>query len=196
MQTERKTEILDAFVRLVCRFGLDKTTMQDVAREASISVGSIYNDFKNKEELIDAFVNRIHLQFVENSKKLLVTGIPAEQMLHDFIINFFLLVGETLHQNRGFLQLLKGEESFRYFRKNYAKQDRLTSEICSLIADVMKRGVQEGVFEIDDPLRTAQLFLKTFNDYFKFMMFSEDPNEALIGIEEMYAFVIKAIRKH
>ncbi|TCL71594.1 TetR family transcriptional regulator [Hydrogenispora ethanolica] len=195
MQMERKTEILDAFMRLVCRFGLDKTTMQDVAKEAGISVGSIYNDFKNKEELIDAFVCRIQEQLMNRSKRLLEQDHPAEQLLHGFIVEFFLLVAETVRDNRGFLQLLKGEETFKYFRKNFKKHDLMTREVHELIAQVLERGVREGVFEVDDYLKTARLFFSAFSEYAKLMVFSEDPTETLADVEEMYAFVSKAIRR-
>ncbi len=195
MQAERKTEILDAFMRLVGRFGLDKTTMQDVAKAAGISVGSIYNDFKNKDELIGEYTFWIQHQLMTKSKRLLERDLPAEQLLHDLIVGIFQLFAEEIRENRGFLQLIKGEESFRYFRKNFVKHDMMTREFHELIAEAMKRGVEEGVFEIDNCLQTASLFFRAFGDYLKLMVFSENPLETVAGVEEMYAFVIKAIRK-
>ncbi len=53
---ERPTRILDAAGRLTIRFGFDKTTMDDVAKEAGVSKGAIYLVWQGKEELIDALI--------------------------------------------------------------------------------------------------------------------------------------------
>lgn len=53
---ERPTRILEATGRLTIRFGFDKTTMDDVAKEAGVSKGAIYLIWKGKEELIDALI--------------------------------------------------------------------------------------------------------------------------------------------
>jgi TetR/AcrR family acrAB operon transcriptional repressor len=53
---ERPTRILEAAGRLTIRFGFDKTTMDDVAKEAGVSKGAIYLVWQGKEELIDALI--------------------------------------------------------------------------------------------------------------------------------------------
>ena len=55
----RQQEILKAFIDLIDRNGINRTTMQDIAREMGCSVGTIYNEFANKEALIDAYASYI-----------------------------------------------------------------------------------------------------------------------------------------
>lgn len=55
---ERAERILDAAAALMARYGYDKTTVDDIAREAGISKGAIYLHYKGKEALFDALLLR------------------------------------------------------------------------------------------------------------------------------------------
>ncbi len=55
----RPDEILDAALRVFARCGLHKTNLEEVAKEAGISKGTIYLYFKNKEELFVAAAHRV-----------------------------------------------------------------------------------------------------------------------------------------
>ena len=48
---EKRERIMEAAKALILHYGYKKTTMQDIAEKADISVGSIYNFFENKEEI-------------------------------------------------------------------------------------------------------------------------------------------------
>ena len=56
---QRPDEILDAALRVFAQRGLHKTKLEEVAKEAGISKGTIYLYFKNKEELFVAAAQRI-----------------------------------------------------------------------------------------------------------------------------------------
>jgi len=53
---ERPTRILEAAGRLTTRYGFDKTTVDEIAREAGVSKGAIYLVWPGKEELFDALI--------------------------------------------------------------------------------------------------------------------------------------------
>jgi AcrR family transcriptional regulator len=55
---ERSSLILEGASRLLLRYGYDKTTVDDIAREAHVSKGAIYLHWKSKDELIDALILR------------------------------------------------------------------------------------------------------------------------------------------
>lgn len=57
-QIERAESILDAAETLIVRYGYDKTTVSDIAREAGISKGAIYLSFESKEALFEALLRR------------------------------------------------------------------------------------------------------------------------------------------
>ncbi len=49
---ERQNQILTAAARVFARKGFERATISEIAREAGVSEGSIYNYFKNKADLL------------------------------------------------------------------------------------------------------------------------------------------------
>lgn len=56
--SQRETRILDSAANLIAHYGYDKTTVEDIAREAGVSKGAIYLHFKSKEQLFEALLMR------------------------------------------------------------------------------------------------------------------------------------------
>lgn len=54
MSTDRREVILNAFIEIGRRKGLDNTTMKDIAKEVGISVGTIYLEHQ-RDGSVDAF---------------------------------------------------------------------------------------------------------------------------------------------
>lgn len=54
----RKLEIVDAAIACFLRQGYHQTGMRDIAREAGVSIGNLYNHFKGKEALL-AFIGAL-----------------------------------------------------------------------------------------------------------------------------------------
>jgi TetR/AcrR family acrAB operon transcriptional repressor len=55
---DRPTRILDAASRLMVHYGFDKTTMEDIAREAGVSKGALYLVWPSKDALVDGLIAR------------------------------------------------------------------------------------------------------------------------------------------
>ena len=55
---ETSSRILDAAFELFCRFGIQRTTMEDVARRAGVSRITVYRRFANRGMLLDQLVRR------------------------------------------------------------------------------------------------------------------------------------------
>lgn len=52
----RRNQILQAASRLIAHYGFDKTTMEDIAREAGVSKGALYLEWPGKHELFEALL--------------------------------------------------------------------------------------------------------------------------------------------
>lgn len=68
---EREERILDAAKTLILRYGYDKTTVSDIAREAAVSKGAIYLHFDSKESLFNALVMRQTTRYTDAAMHLL-----------------------------------------------------------------------------------------------------------------------------
>ena len=63
----RRLEIIEAAERCVMKTGLHRLTLRDIALEQGGSLGNIYNYFANKEEIVEAIVERETDRFIEIS---------------------------------------------------------------------------------------------------------------------------------
>lgn len=63
--SEKANNILDASEELFIKYGYDKTTMDDIAKSASISKGAIYLQFESKTELFEKLLFRESARYYE-----------------------------------------------------------------------------------------------------------------------------------
>jgi AcrR family transcriptional regulator len=68
---ERAQRILDAAAALLLRWGYNKTTIDDIARQANVAKGTIYLHWKTREELFAALITREKLEIGEEIKQRL-----------------------------------------------------------------------------------------------------------------------------
>lgn len=196
MAEDRKTEILQAFVKLVSRFGLDKTTMQDIAKEAGVSVGVIYKDYANKEELIDAYADLIAKSLIFEYQKLVGKTSSPELQLHDLIIGAFTVLHGTIINDLGIHQILADENSLKYVRKNFSRKNEIEKFFVDMIAEILRDGVKQGVFKVEDIRQTAVLIGEAFDGYFiKGILGAGNIDNYLPKIEMMFQFLLKNIKK-
>lgn len=62
---EREQRILDATTTLIMRYGYEKTSVSDIAKEAGISKGAVYLHFNSKDELISRLVLMKMFEFID-----------------------------------------------------------------------------------------------------------------------------------
>ena len=63
--TERNIKILKASERVFARYGVGKSTMNDIAREAGVARQTLYNAYPGKDEILRATVQRVIEQTYE-----------------------------------------------------------------------------------------------------------------------------------
>jgi AcrR family transcriptional regulator len=66
---ERAQRILDAAAALILRWGFQKTTLDDVSRQAGVAKGTMYLHWKTREELFRALISRERLELAEDLKQ-------------------------------------------------------------------------------------------------------------------------------
>jgi len=79
---ERQEEISIAALQVFARRGLHQTTLDDVAKEAGVSKGTIYLYFKNKEDLFIAAAQQVVPTLDEFVSKRPGASIPEEDLAY------------------------------------------------------------------------------------------------------------------
>jgi AcrR family transcriptional regulator len=76
---ERADRILDAAARLLLRYGHDRTTITDIAREAGIAKGSVYAHWRSRDRLFLALLRREQAGLLAQIRdRLRAAGRPAD----------------------------------------------------------------------------------------------------------------------
>lgn len=66
---ERAMRILDAAATLILRWGFQKTTLDDVSREAGVAKGTMYLHWKTREDLLTALLTREKLELTQDLRQ-------------------------------------------------------------------------------------------------------------------------------
>src|SRR5262249_611884 len=78
----RRAQILEAADRLLRHYGLQKTTVADVAREVGIGVGSVYLEFPSKEAIVEALSRSRYRAVLDAMRSAtMVEGRPYRERL-------------------------------------------------------------------------------------------------------------------
>jgi AcrR family transcriptional regulator len=70
LKEARAAQILDAAARVFARKGYQRATTKEIAAEAGVAEGTIYNYFKSKRHLLIAMASRLAMESLEQIKAL------------------------------------------------------------------------------------------------------------------------------
>ncbi len=160
----RRQQIIVAAKRVFSEKGFTRTTMEDIAKEAELSPGTLYLYFKNKDELYASLSLRIlqyliiRLEHVNGNAELDANGkidalVDAMFDVYEFdplvIINMFHLQSSETLKNLS-PQLL-------------AEIEHLSRKSINLIAKIFEMGIHEGAFLDRHPVALADIFWALFS---------------------------------
>jgi len=159
----RRQEILEAATRLFARQGYHGTAMSEIAKEAEFSTGSLYNFFKNKEELYFSLLQEKIEVLEQEAYGVLEEDKSVEEKLRNYVdkmLTFFEAERDFfriyVEQRTQFEMSAKGEFAERMFEKmqKYLGKMMLT----------MEQGVREGLFKPVNPAELAMVFVGLINN--------------------------------
>ncbi len=194
---ERSEAILDAFSALAARYGLSRTTLKDVAREAGVSVGTIYNDYADKGALIFAFWQRVVGKCIRQMEVFTAQELPPEELLRQLILGHIRWHNEQLQSNRGVYELMM-ESSISYIgKKVFGQRQIIQRELTGRVEKILRDGALAGVFEVrGDFSETALRFVEAFTEYTAPpLVLAREPEDVLKDASSMFSFVVRAVKK-
>ena len=160
----RRQQIIVAAKRVFSDKGFNKSTMEDIAKEAELSPGTLYLYFKNKDELYASLSLRIlqyliiRLEHVNGNNEMdpvqkVEALVEAMFDVYEFdpliIINMFhLQSSETL---KNLSEELLGEI------------EELSRKSLGAIAGIFQEGIDKGVFVDEHPIALADIFWSLFS---------------------------------
>jgi AcrR family transcriptional regulator len=159
VQADTRENILDAIERLLARFGYQKTTMDDLAREAGIGKGTIYLYFPSKEEVALCSIDRVVQRVQQELQTIAASGGPAADRLREMLVQRVLIRVDSV---QAYSQSL--DDLFESLRPAYmARRSRYFAAETAIFAGVLTEGRREKEFSFSDPEATAHTLLLATN---------------------------------
>lgn len=186
---ERRAAILEAAERLLRHYGPTKTTVADIAREASVAVGSVYNDFANKDAILEALS-------WDRYEAVLAPMQAAADGGGDAASRVEALLGA---RTEGFLAFnADGAHGADLLHCGCSgvqgAADRFRVAEWELLRDVLAAGAQEGELELDDPGRAAFAVLAAHSPLTPPWLSSVAPEEARSLAADLATLLVHGLR--
>lgn len=174
---DKRTMILDAMATLVREGKGNTASVSDIAKTACIAKGGMYYYFRSKEEVLDALVARQYDSILPLFRQMAQRGENALQKLRH-------LIG-VYHQQVADPDL----DHYLHLPQNAAIHQKSLTHILNSIAlplaDILRQGVEEGVFHCEDCLSVAQIFLSAFVFLFDPGLFDRPEDTALQQLQAL-----------
>ena len=163
----RRNQILDAARGLLFEKGLHATSINQIARQAELGVGTIYFYYKNKEEIFaDLQEEGLEILFA----RILKTSnqdLPPDEKLRQ-IGRQYIYFSEENRDYYDIINYFLASPQIFFAPNLKSKVDRHGSQIIGLIVETIKTGNRAGLFYSHSPRRDAITFWGTLHGLIQF----------------------------
>ncbi|MDC7683368.1 TetR/AcrR family transcriptional regulator [Asticcacaulis sp. BYS171W] len=174
----RREAILDVASDIFLEGGFDAASMSAIAARVGGSKGTLYNYFKSKEELFEAFVQR-HCALHANLIDILIeaeTGNYRETLTH-WGQRYLKVVTSDLTQ-RNFRVIMAVAERWPESGRRFYENGPLRG--IKNVAAFLQKGVEAGEYRIDDTLQAASQFIALCQNRYqkaRFLNYMPEPTD-------------------
>jgi len=187
MKKEKVDSILTTARHMFIRYGIQKTSLEEIARISRVAKATIYTYFGNKDQVFMDVLNRevadISARILEAVEQVMS---PLEK-LRAFIFTSTRVVRESadiLNLHSGIID--------RLLPKSISIHKLLFSEQTATLQAILKEGVKKGIFKNDD-LPTARSILYALRGLEITWLLNKDNAEVERDLESLFKLICGGI---
>ncbi len=189
---QRKRDILDAAKTLLVKKGIDDTSVNRIAKESELGIGTIYFYFKNKEEIFaeiqeeglgllytyvtDAGKKKKHVEGKLAAAAAAYLNFSRECSEYFDVINYFITSPST-HFQSGLMARIHSKGA----------------SILSHVEGIIKQGIQQKIFIEKEPRRYAIFFWASLHGLLHIRKMEENTILAGENFDDFYAYCVKKL---
>jgi len=150
---ERPRQIIDAALDVFGEHGLAGARLEDIAKRAGVSKGTIYLYFPNKEALFREMIRQKVIEVIERAEQQPTAGTATEQLRRHMHESWTFLRSPTFET---IFRLVHGElHHFPDLAAFYSRE--VIQRSTSLTAQIIRRGIERGEFRGVEPTVAARM---------------------------------------
>lgn len=160
MDQKKKEKIIESATNIFSRFGIKKSTMDEIAQKIRMGKSTLYHYFKNKEEIFLEVVKRES----DTLKKSLNKALEEAETSQDKFRTYAKTRMKYLKELSNYYTTLTDAYFDLYSFADEIRNDFQNFELETL-KGIFKEGVEQGEFEIKDPDLTARMIIVAFKGF-------------------------------
>jgi TetR/AcrR family transcriptional regulator, cholesterol catabolism regulator len=140
----RRMEIVKAAVDLFVQKGFHKTTVREIARKFGMSVGTLYEYIRTKEDILYLVCDYIHSSFGMRVRPALHITPDSVKTLQGAIDTYYRMIDEM----QDYLVFLYQEtKSLSHDDRKYIF--KAEEDMTDIFEEIINRGIEDGSFNLD-----------------------------------------------
>jgi len=140
----RRMEIVKAAVDIFVRKGFHKTTVREIAQKFGMSIGTLYEYIRTKEDILYLVCDYIHSSVGERVRPSLKMSGGSKKTLERAIYAYITIVDEMQDY---IIFLYQETKSLSYDNRRYIF--RAEEEMTGIFEEILKQGFEDGTFLVD-----------------------------------------------
>ncbi|GER65789.1 TetR family transcriptional regulator [Weizmannia acidilactici] len=157
MEVDRRMQILNASTKAFSQYGYKATTMDLIAKMANVGKGTIYNFFRNKEELFNEIISRLIDEMQQVAEEAMDQQASFYANLHSAL--FSILEFRRSHQLT--LKLFEEQKEMGTPAVN-EMIEKIEEKIIAYIKELLERAIGAGKIKPCNPELTAFVMFKLY----------------------------------
>jgi len=163
-KTERRRAILNCARELILTRGVERVSMEDIARKSELSKATLYLYFSGKEIIFNEICEESARAFLDRLKPLLDTGVSGMEGLRCFWRGYVELFGNfdemlTIFEVRNFLN-----PNLHFVSIEKQSKSPNVDDILVIMSDLIEQCKTEGLFDPDlDSKMATRMVLSMFS---------------------------------
>ena len=184
---QSKQAILRASVHLFSTKGFQDTSIADIMNEADLGIGTFYNYFESKEEVLKSLLNGL----VEEMRSALKIFVQEKRTPAEILEKTVMLSARLLSENRFVLPLFLSASNLSGLPEGAKELPEEPSGFKLLFDRILTEGQESGDFRRDIP---AEVVTELFHSMFQAASFSSLPMSFEENIHWKLQLVLDGLR--
>ena len=188
MKQEKLESILDTARKLFGRYGIQRTSLSEIAKMARVAKATIYNYFGSKDQVYLEVLNREVNDIVAKTSAAVEQASSPADKLKVFMHAKFRYMRDAIN-----ILNLGREGIDKLLPKAGDIRDRLFSKEMNILHSILKEGKREGIFYISNIMLTTRAIGYALRGFEATWLLEENDGEIEKHLDNLFDIVRKGI---
>jgi len=190
MEKEKRDLILAVARKLFGKFGLRKTTVDEIAKVARIGKGTIYHYYRSKEEIFSAVVKQESDLLIEKIKTAIAREKTPQSKIRTLVLAKIKYLKEMLNLN----EVRKETVDEVHHLANIERKSYFEQEI-KLLENILQEGNKKGIFDVKKPAIVSMVIVSALKELERPWVLDEEIADVEESLDILLTILFKGIEK-